>query len=184
MKSECILDEFKKLSIKDNITKKELMDILRKYANTISVHDLMIASSHLRKEAEYIQANYREKFLEIYNRSFIMRTKEILENENYKHESIIDKIEFKESFPRFKRTFEKEKSTIHKDDKFPLIYVINTAYATFILEEPVHLVGSEYPGGLKIEEKNGEFFCPVKDSQKENINAVCHLCVAKQTPNI
>ena len=184
MKSKCILDEFEELSLKKNITKEELMIILKKYASKISVHDLMIASAHLRKEAEYVQANYREKFLEIYNRSFIMSTKDILENEDYNHKSIIDKKAFEKSFPRFKRTFEKEKMTIHNDDKFPLIYVVNTAYVTFILEEPVHLVGSEYPGGLKIEEINGEYFCPVKDSQKDNINAVCHLCVARQTPDI
>lgn len=50
MKSKCILDEFEELSLKKNITKEELMIILKKYASTISVHDLMIASAHLRKE--------------------------------------------------------------------------------------------------------------------------------------
>lgn len=35
-----------------------------------------------------------------------------------------------------------------------------------------------------MEERNGEFFCPVKDKQKDNINAICHLCLAEQTPNI
>lgn len=78
----------------------------------------------------------------------------------------------------------KEKLTIHKDDKFPLIYMINALYATFILEEPIHHVRSEYPRSLKIEEINGEFFYPFKDKQKDNINAVGHFCIAKQTPNI
>ncbi len=184
MKSECILVELKELSSQNDISKKELMDILEKYASSISIYDLMIASTHLRQESEFVQTNYREKFLEIYINSFIMRIKEVLSNENYEHKAIIDKIAYDESFTRLERTFEKEKLTIHKDDKFPLIYVITALYATFILEEPIHHVGSEYPGSLKIEEVNGEFFCPVKDKQKDNIDAVCHLCIAKQTPDI
>ena len=83
-----------------------------------------------------------------------------------------------------KRTFEKEKLSNEDDDKFPLIYVITALYTTFILEEPIHPVGSEFPGNLKVEEKNGTFLCPVKDHQKDNINAICHLCLAEQTPNI
>ena len=85
------------------------------------------------------------------------------------------------------RTFEKERKNYFgggDNDKFPLIYVITSIYTTFILEEPIHPVGSEFPGSLKVEEKNGKFFCPVKDNQKDNVDAICHLCLAEQTPNI
>lgn len=184
MEMEYILVELKGLSSQENITKKELMDILKKYASTISVYDLMIACEHMRIDGEFVQANYREKFLDIYIRNFILRMKEVLSKEDYDHEARIDKNTFDDSFPRFERTFEKEKSTIHKDDKFPLIYVITALYTTFILEEPIHPVGSEYPGNLKIEERNGKFYCPVKENNKDNIDAVCYLCLAEQTPDI
>jgi uncharacterized protein (UPF0305 family) len=184
MESEYILVELKELSSNDAITKEELMFILKEYAATISVYDLMIASEHMRKDGEFVQANYREKFFEIYIKHFILRMKEVLKKEDYEHNKPIDKKSYIESFPRLEQTFEKEKLGIHKDDKFPLIYVITALYTTFILEEPIHPVGSEYPGGLKIEERNGEYYCPVKDKQKDNINAVCHLCLAKQTPPI
>ena len=184
MEIEYILVELNELSCQDSITKKELMDILKKYTFTISVYDTMIACEHMRKDGEFVQANYREKFLEIYIKSFILRMKEVLLKEDYEHDAIINKITFVESFPRLKRTFEKEKSTVHKDDKFPLMYAITVLYTTFILEEPVHPVGSEYPGNLKIEERDGKFFCPVKENQKDNMDAVCHLCLAEQTPNI
>ena len=97
---------------------------------------------------------------------------------------IIDKKSFDSSFPMLKRTFEKERLSDQKDDKFPLIYVITALYTTFILEEPIHPVGCEFPGSLKVEKRNGEFFCPVKDNQKDNVNAICHLCLAEQTPDI
>ena len=96
----------------------------------------------------------------------------------------IDKTALNESFPLLKRTFETERMSNAKDDKLPLIYVITALYTTFILEEPIHPVGSEFPGNLSVEEIDGEYFCPVKDNQKDNPNAICHLCLAEQTPDI
>lgn len=160
------------------------MDILKKYALGISIYDTMIACEHMRKDGEFVQPSYREKFLDIYIKSFILRMKEVRLKKDYQKDAIIDKMAFVESFPRLERTFEKEKLTVHKDDKFPLMYAITALYTTFILEEPVHPVGSQYPGNLKIEKRDGKFFCPVKDNQKDNINAVCHLCLAEQTPDI
>ncbi|MBE6508211.1 MAG: DUF2115 domain-containing protein [Methanobrevibacter sp.] len=184
MESKCILVELKRLSLNENITKKDIMDMLKRYAATISVYDLMLASAYMRKDGEYIHAQYREKYLEIYIKHFIMRMKEVLEKEDYEHHSTIDKAALINSLPLLERTFENERMNDSKDDKFPLIYVITSLYTTFILEEPIHPVGSEFPGSLKVEERNGEFFCPVKDNQKDNVNAICHLCLAEQTPDI
>ena len=184
MNPEDILVELRKLSPQEKITKDEIMTILKKYASIISVYDLMMATAYMRKDGEYVHANYREKYLEIYIKYFIMRMKEVLGNDDYDNLAVIDKQAFDESFPMLERTFEKERLTASKDDKFPLIYVITALYTTFILEEPIHPVGSEFPGSLKVEEINGKFLCPVKDNQKDNPNAICHLCLAEQTPDI
>jgi uncharacterized protein (UPF0305 family) len=183
MDPEDILVEIEKLSSNDEISKEDIMDMLQRYAATISVYDLMLASAYMRKDGEYIQANYRENYLEIYIKNFIMRMKEVLNNNDYDN-STIDKKAFGDSLPLLKRTFEKERISDSKDDKLPLIYVITSLYTTFILEEPIHPVGSEFPGNLSVEERKGKFFCPVKDNQKDNVNAICHLCIAEQTPDI
>ena len=176
-----ILNELEELSQKSEIKKSEIMDILKKYARIISVNDLMLATAYIRKDGEYIHEQYREKYLKIYIKYFIMRMKEVKEKEDY-DDTAIDRKSFDESFPLLERTFEKER--IGDDDKYPLIYVITSLYTTFILEEPIHPVGSEFPGNLAVEERNGEYFCPVKDNQKDNPNAICHLCLAIQTPDI
>ena len=54
MDSEDILIELKELSSNDSIKKSELMGILKKYAHTISVYDLMGLSQRMRKEGEYL----------------------------------------------------------------------------------------------------------------------------------
>lgn len=184
MESEDILVELRQLSVQDKITKEEIMVILKRYAGIISVYDLMMATAYMRKDGEFVHASYREKYLEIYIKYFILRMKEVLENDTYDKPAAIDKQAFDESFPMLERTFEKERISASKDDKFPLIYVITSLYTTFILEEPIHPVGSEFPGSLKVEERNGQFFCPVKDNQKDNVDAICHLCLAEQTPDI
>lgn len=184
MKPEEILIELKELSSNEYITKNDLMILLKKYASTISVYELMLASTYMQKDGQYVQANYREKYLEIYIKYFILRMKEVLAKEDYEFDSHIDKQSLDDSFYLLERTFEKERMSDSENDKLPLIYVITSLYTTFILEEPIHPVGSEFPGSLKVEERNGEFYCPVKDNQKDNANAICHLCLAVQTPDI
>ena len=181
MDSEEILVELKELSSQDTVNRSELMVILKKYARIISPYDLMLATAYMRKDGEFVHAKYREKYLEIYIKYFIMRMKEVIVNEDYEDTSI-DKESFDNSFPMLERTFEKER--IGEDSKFPLIYVITALYTTFILEEPIHPVGSEFPGSLFVEERDGTFLCPVKDNQKDNVDAICHLCLAEQTPDI
>ena len=55
MKSFKILDELNKLSLKEEISKKELITILKKYARNISPYDLMLATARMRKDGEYVQ---------------------------------------------------------------------------------------------------------------------------------
>lgn len=183
MDAEDILDELKIYLKKDEIKKNELLEILKKYARIISPYDLMLATSAMREDGKYVQAQYRDKYLEIYIKYFIMRMKEVLDFEN-ENNTEIDMDNFKSSFHLLEYTFENEVGKYYNSDKFPLIYVITSLYTTFILEEPIHPVGSEFPGNLKVTEEKGIFYCPVKDNQKDNPNAVCHLCLAEQTPNI
>ena len=181
MEPEDILIELEGLSPNDEILKSEIMEILKRYARIISVNDLMLATARMRKDGEFIQSNYREKYLKIYIKYFLLRMKEVKEFEDYV-DLAIDKTAFDESFPMLEKTFENEK--LGEDDKFPLIYVITALYTTFILEEPIHPVGSEFPGRVFVEERDGEYFCPVKGNQEDNPNAICHLCIAEQTPDI
>ena len=64
--------------------------------------------------------------------------------------------------------------------KFPLIAIMASIYTTFILEEPIHQVGTPFPGSLKVEKKGDVFLCPVKDANIDTPNAVCNICLAEQ----
>ncbi|MGZ7108680.1 MAG: DUF2115 family protein, partial [Methanobacterium sp.] len=64
------------------------------------------------------------------------------------------------------------------------IYKIVSLYTTFILDEPIHVVGTPFPGGFKVKYENGRYLCPVKEKQKDNPGAVCGFCIAEQDVDV
>ena len=108
------LVELKELSSQEKITKKELMDILKAYASNISVYDLMIACGHMRTDVSLFKPIIVKNSLASTSENFILRMREVISKEGCDHEATLDRSAFDDSFPRFERTFEKEKQTIHK----------------------------------------------------------------------
>lgn len=173
-----IYDDFDDISIDENgISKVGLLNILKNYSETISVFDLMQITGEMMKDGQYIQKGYREKSHEVYVRHFLMRINDIKSDDN-EYDGIIDKEEFIESIVRLK-SYNLEESKTFKS-KFQLIYTIISLYTTYILEEPIHPVGTPFPGSLYVEEKEGIYYCPVKDANLESPNAVCKICIAQQ----
>jgi uncharacterized protein (UPF0305 family) len=70
------------------------------------------------------------------------------------------------------------------DPYFPIIYQIISIYTSYVLDEPIHVVGTEFPGGFKVRYADGKYLCPVKEKQKNNPNAVCGFCIAEQDPEL
>lgn len=173
-----IYDDFNDISIEENsISKVGLLDILKKYSETISVFDLMQITGEMMEDSKYVQKDYREKSHEVYVKHFLMRINDIKSDEN-EYTGVIDKEDFIDSIARLK-SYQKEESKTFKS-KFPLIYTIISLYTTYILEEPIHPVGTPFPGSLKVEEHDGVYYCPVKDANLESPNAVCKICIAEQ----
>lgn len=173
-----IYDDFNDISIEENgISKIGLLNVLKKYSKNISVFDLMQITGEMMEESKYVQENYRKKSHEVYVKYFLMRINDVKADEN-EYNGVIDKEDFIESISRLK-SYQLEESEKFKS-KFPLIYTIISLYTTYILEEPIHPVGTPFPGSLYVEEKDGVYYCPVKDANLESPNAVCKICIAEQ----
>ena len=173
-----IYDDFKNIvSNEETVSKESLLEILKDHSGTISVYDLMSVSAELLEDTKYVQDEYREKTNAVYVKYFLGRIKDVhSDNNTYDHE--IDKEEFIDAVATLKSYHINESMT--SKTKFPLIYGIISIYTTFILQEPIHPVGTPFPGSLKVEEKDGVFYCPVKDANLESPNAVCKMCIAEQ----
>ena len=171
-------DDFSNVvSNEESISTESVLDILKEYSGSISVFDLMAVNAEMIEESKYVQENYKYKSHEVYAKYFLGRIKDVhADNNNYEHD--IDKEEFIDAVATL-RSYHINESVTSKT-KFPLIYGIISIYTTFILEEPIHPVGTPFPGSLYVEEKDGKFYCPVKDANLESPNAVCKMCIAEQ----
>ena len=171
-------NDFSNVAIaEENVSPQAILKVLKEYSATISVFDLMEVNAEMIEESKYVQENYKDKSHAVYAKYFLGRIREI-RNDNTIYDNDIDKEEFIDAVATLKSYHDAESLT-HKT-KFPLIYAIVSLYTTFVLEEPIHPVGTPFPGSLKVEEKNGVFYCPVKDANLESPNAVCKMCIAEQ----
>jgi uncharacterized protein (UPF0305 family) len=173
--------ELSNLKSKKIILKNDLMEILHDIAKSISINDIMFATTMLREDGKYIQAKYREEYLEIYLKYFIIRVSDVKKDKKNYNEKIDNENNFKEAIELLKNQFEENKANHHELGKFPEIYSIIGLYTTFILNEPIHPIGTPFPGSLKVTYENGTYYCPVKDKQSETPQAVCRFCIAKQS---
>ncbi|MBE6505525.1 MAG: DUF2115 domain-containing protein [Methanobrevibacter sp.] len=178
MDNKSIYEDFTNISSGENsISKDALLNVLKRHSGTISVFDLMEVTTELIDDTQYVQKEYREKSHAVYVKYFLGRIKSI-RDDNTEYDGNIDKEDFIDSVATLKSYHEEE--SITSKTKFPLIYAIVSLYTTYILEEPIHPVGTPFPGSLKVIEKDGIFYCPVKESNLESPNAVCKMCIAEQ----
>ena len=163
------------LSRNESISGNSILEILKTYSSKVSVFDMMEFTSQVMEENKYVQENYREDSQKSYIESFLLRVRDIT-NDNHDHSEIIDRKSLEDAIETLKANYENETS----QTKTPLIFHMGSLYATFILEESIHPVGTPFPGSLKVEKENGKFFCPVRDANIDTKNAVCNICLAEQ----
>lgn len=163
----------------DNINKIKLLQLLKSKAVKIHITHIMKACNYLIDEGKYVQPVYRKKFYDAYIKSFILRIKEIKEDKNI-YSTTLDMDKFKEAITLLEEQEKMIMKIYPNDHYFTLIYQIISLYTSFILDEPIHIVGTEFPGGFKVKFDGKNYLCPVKEKQKTNPNAVCGFCIAKQ----
>jgi uncharacterized protein (UPF0305 family) len=172
-----------KLDLKEEIKKEELLATLKEEAVDITIMDIMTAHAYLVDEGKYVQRNYREKYFKAYVKGFILRIKEIRDNKD-KFEGIVDSNELKEALHLLNEQEQLLIKLKSNESRFFKIYRIVSIYTTFVLDEPIHVVGTPFPGGFEVKYEDGTYLCPVKDKQKDNPGAVCGFCIAEQDDSI
>ena len=163
------------------ITKNHLRDLLKAEAKNIHMEDIMLASSFLREDAKYMPSSYRQEYIERFSRAFFNRIKDIKEDKN----NYIGDVDTK-SVKKFLKVINKQNSDAGgKNERcFVKIARIISAYTTFVCEEPIHPLGTKFPGGFILYIENGIYYCPVKKNQMNNPSALCKFCVSVQDESI
>ena len=169
------------LDNKSKITKNHLRDMIKADANNIHMEEIMLASSFLREDAKYMPESYRQEYIERFSRIFFNKIKDIKEDKNNYHGDLNT-----ENIKEFLKVINKQHDEADgKNERcFVKIARIISTYTTFVLEEPIHPVGTRFPGGFVLHSKNGIYYCPVKKNQMNNPSALCKFCVSVQDESV
>jgi len=166
------------INLSRKIKKQELLTILKKECSGIDIYDLIAYYVHLCHEGRYLPENYFKDYLKAYVMGFIIRIKEIKDNSEF-YDGYVDQEELKKALNLLNR----QEDNVKKIRRYPRsfkIYALISIYTTFILDEPIHMVGTLFPGGFRVKYEDNIYYCPVKDGQKDNPHAVCAFCIALQ----
>ncbi|KZX16329.1 hypothetical protein MBCUT_08810 [Methanobrevibacter cuticularis] len=174
---EKLLNELKKLGQNEEIEAMDLFEILKEESKKVSINTIMGMSTFLREDFKYIQNQYKEHYTESIL-SQLLRINEI-KNDNSYYLNTIDKKKFNIAIKSI-MNFLNCDNLYDGEEKFNIISILVTFYSVFLIQKPIHPVGTTFPGeNLKIKEINDEYFCPVKSKQIKNPNSLCSFCICK-----
>ena len=86
--------ELKNLTLKEETTKNELLTVLQEDTRKLGLNEIIRSSIHLHRDAEYVQASYREEYIKAYTKGFLIRINEVKTDKNY-YSGQVDREELK-----------------------------------------------------------------------------------------
>ena len=67
------------------------------------------------------------------------------------------------------------------DIRIVMLYYLIAAFTIFVCELPGHPVGTPFPGGFIVEERDGTYYCPVREKEDDVETSICPYCPAEQS---
>jgi len=172
-------------------TKGELGAIVTREVQKYSLFDLQIIGGRLNSEIERLPSPYREAVRPYFREQLFGRHHLLLAMHRAKaFERLVDPIRDRERFNEFCAmlsggTFawndSSERNPYFRNPKNRLFYYLMAAFTMFVLEEPGHPVGMPFPGGFKVEQRGKEYYCLIRDKEKEVFYSICNFCPALQS---
>ncbi|HNR25918.1 MAG TPA: DUF2115 domain-containing protein [Methanobacteriaceae archaeon] len=163
------------------LTRMQLLELIKKESSQVSIQDIMRATSFLTEDAKYMPAGYREDYIQHFSKAFFGRIADLKKDEGH-YQGGVDAIRLQ----AFLDVLERQRSEAKSEDELCFLKIarVIAIYTTFIREEPVHPVGTKFPGGFTLRYEGGKYLCPVKDHQLKNPSALCRFCVSVQDKSV
>lgn len=172
-------------------TNGELGSILSRELQKYSLFDLQIIGGRLNTEIERLPSPYRESIRPHFREQLFGRHHLLLAMYRSRaFERLDTPIRDRMSFDGFCTMLPKgifawddssERNPYFRNPKNRLFYYLISAFTMFILEEPGHPVGMPFPGGFKVEQRGREYYCLIRDKEKEIFYSICNFCPALQS---
>jgi uncharacterized protein (UPF0305 family) len=172
-------------------TKGDLCDAIAREVNMYSLADLQIIGGRLFLEVKVLPEPYRSRvrpfFLEqifgAHHRLLLLHRSNTF---NHSGELIHDPEIFEKfcaMIPEGCFTWDEnaERTPFYYSPRHRLFYYLMAAFTMFVLDQPGHPVGMPFPGGFAVEDRNGIYYCLIRDREKEVFFSICNFCPARQT---
>lgn len=172
----------KELDFSQKISKNDLLKALKGEANQVHINDFIKTCSFLKKNMEHVNPHYQEEYIKMYTEGYLKGYRDV-KNDKTSYSGQVDVVKLTEAIQLLQRQEELMEVEFGNNRSFKP-YLIMSLYTTFILDEPVHPVGTPFPGGLKVRQEKDIYYCPVKENNEDNPLAVCGFCIAQQEPDM
>jgi uncharacterized protein (UPF0305 family) len=172
-------------------TRGELGTILVHEVQQYTLFDLQIIGGRLYNEIEKLPSPYREAIRPYFNKQLFGKHHELLAlHRSGAFARMNSPLTDPETFKKFCDMLPEgcfayndagERNPYFRNPKNQLFYYLIAAFSMFVLDEPGHPVGMPFPGGFKVEQRGRDYYCLIRDKEKEVFSSICNFCPAKQT---
>ncbi|WP_440951934.1 DUF2115 domain-containing protein [Methanococcoides sp. FTZ1] len=160
---------------------EDLLTSLRKAAKEMPLSDLMKARAFMVRSASALPKKYREAYsTELFNYLYTIFS-DIINSKTPGNNETIDQQKYDDLIGRIKEIGTSED---RNQEYFNRLVKITVPYLVFIVKRPIHPIGMVFPGGDRVLEKDGIFYCPVKEKQNDVEVALCKFCICRDAEEI
>ncbi|MFA6333603.1 MAG: DUF2115 domain-containing protein [Methanoregula sp.] len=178
-------------TIRSARTRGELGIILSREVQAYSLFDLQIIGGRLNAEIENLPSPYREAVAPHFREQIFGRHHRLLSMYHKREfDQLTGPIRDRERFDKFCDMLPEGslmwedsgyRNPYFRNPKNRLFYYLIAAFTLFVLEEPGHPVGMPFPGGFRVEQRGNEYYCLIRDKEKEVFYSICNFCPARQS---
>lgn len=172
-------------------TKGELGTFVARVIRGYSLFDLQIIGGRLNSDIEKLPSPYREAIRPFFREQLFGKHHTLLSLERSgAFGCMSDPICDQETFQKFCDMLPEgcfvwedtgERNPYFQNPKNRLFYYLIAAFTMFVLDEPGHPVGMPFPGGFTVEKRGREYYCLIRDKEKDVYYSICNFCPALQT---
>jgi hypothetical protein len=172
-------------------TKGELGCMVAEEISAYSLFDLQIIGGRLNSDIEKLPSPYREAIRPYFREQLFGKHHELISMQRSgAFGRMTGLIHDRETFLKFCAMLPEgcfvwedtgERNPYFRNPKNRLFYYLIAAFTMFVLDEPGHPVGMPFPGGFTVEQRGKDYYCLIRDKEKDVFYSICNFCPALQT---
>lgn len=175
-------------------TKSDLGTIVAQEIITYSLSDLQIIGGRLNSDIEKLPSPYREAIRPYFREQIFGKHHKLLSlDRSGAFGRLTSPIRDRETFLKFCTMLPEgcfvwedtgQRNPYFQNPKNRLFYYLIAAFTMFVLDEPGHPVGMPFPGGFTVEQRGRDYYCLIRDKEKDVLWSICNFCPALQTEEL